>query len=148
MGQAKISRAQIATLPILLATMFTGNHYVQGYVVDARPEFEIAGNILEPQTDSFNSITQQLSFTTEKNGDLTGQFRLTLLSPKGRPNLKSVQYALGDGKPISAKPEIFGRQSIFTGSVDPVLLEKTELLGVVLTFNNEETEITNWHTPQ
>lgn len=87
------SKAQIATLPIILASLFFSFFWYQRLVTPLPPDFESH----LPEQGGGN-LSQQLILHLDNQERVNGEIRLLISSATGRPNLQEVIFTLEPSK--------------------------------------------------
>lgn len=109
--QISVSRAQIATLPIFLATALFGVAYVDSYVGS-----EGEGPVIATYTDSKSGFNIESTWQAEE--DSGGAFlTVTVRHPAGYPVLRSASLTGENGNQQSLRPRTFGNPAVFASVV-------------------------------
>lgn len=123
-----VSRAQIATLPVMMLATFFGYHYLERYDYPAPPAGE---RILVEASDGQFSATPYFELTRE--GANTGTLRVFLAAQGARPNGRNATFQLliGDekvGEPVETRVRFQVAQTPIQARFDPSEIQQADRL--------------------
>lgn len=117
-----ISRAQIATMPVLIAAMFFGSVYLDRYVGRDEPS-----KLLTAQADVIGPVTLNTVWRKgEKSGDHI--IMLDIQHQAGRPLVKSVDVGSGDGARHALRFRTFDATTSLKGAIPQSVFSDTSAL--------------------
>jgi uncharacterized iron-regulated membrane protein len=107
-----ISRAQVATLPIVFAAMAFGYFYLERFI-DSSEDTTVLASV-RSDVDGF-----MVSTSLQEGSDTGKRFVETYIShPEGRPLVLEAQLDLPSGKLLELKHRTFGKTTILRGDLD------------------------------
>lgn len=143
-----ISRAQIASFPILLTATFFGYHYLERYNY---PEPPAAEQVLVTAIEGQFQLTPRFALSSENT--LTGDMQLRVFSEQGRINLKEIVLQLYRdgaqlGAEVSARPGFAVASTPINTYLDPAYLVEANQLSAEVIFGSGRILQLRWDLPE
>lgn len=135
------SRAQLATLPIILASLFFGIIWYQRLVGPFLPDSEIR---LSEQVGE--NLSQELIIALDNQGNPNGKIRFLISAATGRPNVQKVIFALESPKhSVTAPVNSLGQTVIVYSQLPVEQLRFAKRLLVSIQLRTKERIETTWN---
>ncbi len=138
------TKAQIATLPVLLATMIFGAFWYDKQQGPYAPKHE-----LYLPKKSWLNIDSQLVLASNAQTELSGLVRLLISSQVGRPNIVSVELTLiGVDKQVSVDASRLGRRSELRAEFTQKELTQAKAISANIILRNGDKLTHTWSVPR
>lgn len=111
LNQYDLSKTQLLTMPVLLATVIAGYFYIDRHTNRHTDQQTLQS--LQGMAGPFQASVSLLTSGADKN-----LIRVTLTHTAGRPLVKRVQAELADGSILNLKPRYWGESVIFETTID------------------------------
>ena len=134
------SKAQFATMPVLLASMYFGAQWYERWQGPEIPDIEHA---FAAQTLPGN-VSARLHMALNETGEPAGLLRLTLTSPDGRPTVTKISAHIDEENHTNPVRGRMGTaQTRF--EIDPALLSGLSDVAFTFTYHDGTDKILTWN---